>query len=1547
MSGIWDTFSNGGQARARTPMSVHRSDDFDDVAPGQTYIPGMRDDSGHGEISPNMSVSKFDGRPFLGPGSPGGGGSPMGRRGATPPSPHSPFDVHTPQHFDAMAAQQSVSLFDGRPIGQHVAGAGGGSPGGAGGRSPTPGVAVLAPGAVMVGGPGGMMVGPGAGSPGFAQHHNQHLSPHNMQPHLGRDHGEVDMKTDCIGGGNALMKRIRALFTGQPVNTANAGVCFYDDRQDATVVEEKVSWQYHGRAGYEEVQQYNFQGQGMGMAPHQDMRGPIIDPHHLVHQEPHWRLRPCAMALLFCLIVIGAVTALFAVVSLAVKMRQPSFECDADAKDQMTGWSFEKKAWCCQNEQKGCLMSSNPFARLGVTPEELQLAVTMTTTSTVTTAPFECDVDHMHEWTPGQGAWCCLKMGRGCPVTTTLMPFDCEFQLESWSSTWSADKKGWCCLHQRVGCSMVQAWPLVLPRKPIGMGFNCSAGFFNWQAGWSIGKKSWCCEFENKACPYTTTTIWGQHASEPYDCEAGYNTLQMGWSMGKKEWCCLHHQKGCAPGVPLLQSSCDTLCTLNREDSSCKNRVGWLVKHLKTSCAESLTRVIEECDVCGGCSLAGSGCQEPFDCRGDISNAQVWAQDKKDFCCRTVHDSEAVGVICVGTTQPPPTEMPYDCRQDFQSWLTTWSVPKKFWCCAKEGKGCETYNCDSGNPADWLLSQKFWCCKSATKGCEALPFDCDAGYTNWNSAWSPDKKAWCCDNADKGCAQDDHNCNSGLAVAWGLQKQMFCCSTAQKACEYLPYDCNAGFDRWNIGWADEQKEWCCDNADRGCPPDEHQCGDDVPEHWDLSKQMYCCDHESKGCDQLPYDCAAGLDKWKVGWSGEKQVWCCAHRERACPMDQHDCHSGDPRDWDVKKQIYCCDNDQQGCDQLPYDCNVGLDSWKIGWSEEKKDWCCANREKGCPENEHDCSFEAPRDWDLEKQIYCCEHEEKGCDRLPYDCSAGFDRWQVGWADEKKEWCCGRQDKGCPDHEHDCNHATPDTWDLDKQLLCCESAKKGCDQLPFDCDDGYDNWKVAWAYEKKNWCCDHRHKGCLDDEHDCDVDAPDSWRLKKQLYCCDVADQGCDQLPFDCAAGYESWKVGWSEDKKEWCCDHRDKGCPDDEHNCNVGNTQQWDVDKQIYCCDTAEKGCELLRYDCEAGYDNWKFGWSNDKKDWCCLYRDKGCPTKEHNCNFDTPEHWDLDKQLYCCSANAQGCDKLPFDCNAGFESWKVGWAVEKKDWCCKHKDRACPEPTLLPEIEKAKDCNFGDPGTWNVPKMLYCCDTAQKSCEMLPFDCNAGFDSWQLGWSIDKKEWCCDNRDKGCPDHEHECGYEHPENWDLDKQMYCCAHAQRGCTFLPFDCNAGYNSWKLDWSDGKKSWCCAHRDMGCVEHEHDCTFGPPEIWDVDKNIYCCEVKNKGCDHLPFDCSAGFEAWTTGWDNAKKSWCCEHNDRGCPPHPLGYDCNLGAPQMWDLHKQLFCCDTAQKGCALLPFDCKAGWQACALGWMDDKKQWCAQHTEQKCSFQATP
>lgn len=136
------------------------------------------------------------------------------------------------------------------------------------------------------------------------------------------------------------------------------------------------------------------------------------------------------------------------------------------------------------------------------------------------------------------------------------------------------------------------------------------------------------------------------------------------------------------------------------------------------------------------------------------------------------------------------------------------------------------------------------------------------------------------------------------------------------------------------------------------------------------------------------------------------------------------------------------------------------------------------------------------------------------------------------------------------------------------------------------------------------------------------------------------------------------------------------------------------------------------------------------------------------------------------------------------------------------------------------------------------------------------------------------------------------ELWSLAKKAYCCKVYGVGCsttpaqttavvtvapTFdpvttssCPFDCNAGYDEWPMQWVKG---------------------------WGGAKKLYCCKTVGRGCpselpppsgipasglppapDVGPYDCNAGYHPCYTclvkHWSANKLSWCCTKKNIGC-------------------------------------------------------------------------
>ena len=98
-------------------------------------------------------------------------------------------------------------------------------------------------------------------------------------------------------------------------------------------------------------------------------------------------------------------------------------------------------------------------------------------------------------------------------------------------------------------------------------------------------------------------------------------------------------------------------------------------------------------------------------------------------------------------------------------------------CCRNRGNGCdELFDSNEGGVDTWSPEKKAWCCTHYTNRCPthappptpgggcgpmSPPFDCNAGFSNWQAGWWLPKKDWCCRHFEKGCAAAG-DCNAGF-----------------------------------------------------------------------------------------------------------------------------------------------------------------------------------------------------------------------------------------------------------------------------------------------------------------------------------------------------------------------------------------------------------------------------------------------------------------------------------------------------------------------------------------------------------------------------------------------------------------------------------------------------------------------------------------------------------------------------------------------------------------------------------------------------------------
>jgi len=422
------------------------------------------------------------------------------------------------------------------------------------------------------------------------------------------------------------------------------------------------------------------------------------------------------------------------------------------------------------------------------------------------------------------------------------------------------------------------------------------------------------------------------------------------------------------------------------------------------------------------------------------------------------------------------------------------------------------------------VEKKHWCCDHHDRGCPhhttSLPFDCDAGFSNWQQGWSTPKKEWCCHHAHRGCF---------------VPKLQLPVSTE-------PYNCLDGLNNWQGAWSQGKKLWCCHVKSLGC----------------------------YSTTAMPYDCRAGLSNWQEGWSGGKKSWCCEHRNLGCHVkvsDPYDCDAGFSNwqaGWSIAKKQWCCGKVNRGCEEHPvqYDCDAGYSNWEKGWAYAKKAWCCTHRQKGCASStlsplgckavcnfrneaatcQNRIQFSAEHHFAHKEnacgqaysrvQVECdvcrgCSIEETGCHALevtishkiskPFDCEAGFSNWQAGWSEPKKHWCCTHEQKAC----------------------------SAAAETSFDCSAGLSNFHDGWAPAKKTWCCEKQGQGCEGpNPPDFPAGAGFYWKhVQINGFWTWVRAHTSEHLKpqYDCDAGLSNFKMGWAHSKKIWCCEHQQKGC----------------------------------------------------------------------------------------------------------------------------------------------------------------------------------------------------------------------------------------------------------------------------------------------------------------------------------------------------------------------------------------------------------------------
>jgi len=311
--------------------------------------------------------------------------------------------------------------------------------------------------------------------------------------------------------------------------------------------------------------------------------------------------------------------------------------------------------------------------------------------------------------------------------------------------------------------------------------------------------------------------------------------------------------------------------------------------------------------------------------------------------------------------------------------------------------------------------------------------------------------------------------------------------------------------------------------------------------------------------------------------------------------------------------------------------------------------------------------------------------------------------------------------------------------------------------------------------------------------------------------------------------------------------------------------------------------------------------------------------------------------LGCCLEGTVG---QAYDCTADSASWETSWSPAMKAWCCQNGGGGC-DPW---------DCGAGLSTTdsWPSAKRAWCCENKGQGCianlqASDLFDCEDGYDKWEMSWILDKKIWCCKHQAMACDPYD--CSETEGVGgmpWTSSKQVWCCSEQGVGCTTagssLQFDCEDGLDDWEHVWGADKQAACCQAGAITCASSPGSAPASgpasrlPPSLpppspafvpWSPALPIPVAALgmavapspspttsATSTATTVPatYDCLPGDTDWEKLWTGEQKTWCCQRKGFACDP----FNCIPGpgfSNQVtdWPVDKITWCCQNRGEGC----------------------------------------
>lgn len=132
-----------------------------------------------------------------------------------------------------------------------------------------------------------------------------------------------------------------------------------------------------------------------------------------------------------------------------------TYNCHSGLFDPISGWTVEKKEYCCLHSGLACPKIAYPTSTLTATSTMQIITVTeMVTTKIITVTEMVTSTGSTTD--AGSTSTAMMTPPVGSTATFETLPtdvFDCHAGLEHWELWWSDDKQAWCCMNKGVGCS--------------------------------------------------------------------------------------------------------------------------------------------------------------------------------------------------------------------------------------------------------------------------------------------------------------------------------------------------------------------------------------------------------------------------------------------------------------------------------------------------------------------------------------------------------------------------------------------------------------------------------------------------------------------------------------------------------------------------------------------------------------------------------------------------------------------------------------------------------------------------------------------------------------------------------------------------------------------------------------------------------------------------------------------------------------------------------------------------------------------------------------